>query len=61
MKPSELKKDSQVNIRINGKVKKKMIDMGFSFQALIDMFIDNEIELEIDLKDNKLVFKENEL
>lgn len=61
MKASELKKDSQINIRINSMVKKKLEEMGFSMQALFDMVVDSEIELEIELKDNKLVFGENEL
>jgi hypothetical protein len=56
MKPSKLKKDKTLSLRINGDIKKKLAHIGYeSIQKLLDEKIDSMLSVEI--KDEQLVLK----
>jgi len=45
MKPSELKKDSRADIRINSEMKKELKKRGLSVQKLFDKALNREIKI----------------
>lgn len=52
MKPSKLKKDAQVCVRINSEIKETLRKKGKSAQKIVDQFIDKNfhIDKELNLK-----------
>lgn len=52
MKPSKMKKDTQVCVRINSKIKDTLKKKGKSPQKIVDQFIDKNfrIDKELNLK-----------
>lgn len=49
MKPSDMKKDQQVSVRINTRVKKLLKDKGKSAQKIVDDFIDRRLKIDKEL------------
>lgn len=50
MKPSELKKEKVVSVRVNQKVFRILQSLGLTLQGIIDSFIDKTISIDIKAK-----------
>ena len=52
MKPSNLKKDTQTSVRMNGRVKTILRKRGKSPQKIVDDFIDKKLKIDKELNLN---------